>query len=121
MEKWTAPTDAVASIAKRLGRVLAAPTREYAPFIAEGRIVGWIRPERARRLAQWRGVFQRSERGIELARGLATPEARTTAPAVIARTLSRGGAPTAWRDEPYALSPHPNPPPPFQPQRPAAP
>ena len=108
MEKWTAPTDAVASIAKRLGRVLAAPTREYAPFIAEGRIVGWIRPERARRLAQWRDVFQRSERGIELARGLATPEARTTALAVVARTLSGEGALTAWRDERYAVSTHPN-------------
>src|SRR6266700_349378 len=104
MEKWIAPKVEIVSIAKRLGRVLSASTREYAPFIAENRIVGWIRPERAQRLAQWRDVFQRSERGIELARGLATSEARTTALAVVARTLSGEGALTAWRDERYAVA-----------------
>ena len=120
MEKWIAPTDAVASIAKRLGRVLAASTRQYEPFVAEGHIVGWIAPERVQRLAQWRDVFQPSRRGIELARGLATPEARTSALAVVARTLSGEGALTAWRDEPYAVSAHPNRAPLFELERSAA-
>src|SRR5436190_17296885 len=120
MKKWIAPSKAVAPIANRLGRVLAAPTREYAPFIAEDRIVGWIRPERAQRLAQWRDVFQRSERGIELAPGLATPEARTAALAVVALRLSAEGALTAWRDEPYPVSAYPNRAPLFELERSAA-
>jgi 8-oxo-dGTP pyrophosphatase MutT (NUDIX family) len=101
---WIAPSEVVAGIANRLGRVLAASTRRYEAFMAESHIVGWITPERVQRLAQWRDVFQRSGRGIELAPGLVTPEGRTTALAEVARTLSTEGALTAWRDERYAVS-----------------
>lgn len=103
-KKWIAPSEVVAGIANRLGRVLAAATRRYEPFMAESHIVGWITPERVQRLAGWPNVFQRSGRGIELAPGLVTPEVRTTALADVARTLSAEGALTAWRDERYAVS-----------------
>lgn len=106
-KKWIAPSELVARIADRLGRVLAAATCLYEPFIAESQIVGWITPERVQRLAQWRDVFHRSGRGIELAPGLVTPEVRTTALAEVARTLSAEGALTAWRGERYAVSTSP--------------
>jgi 8-oxo-dGTP pyrophosphatase MutT (NUDIX family) len=107
-KKWIAPSEAVARIANRLGRVLAAPTREYQPFIAEGYVVGWITPERAQRLARWPDVFQWSERGIELAPGLVMPDVRTTALAEVARMLSAEGALTVWRDERYVVSTSPS-------------
>ncbi|HEX8010936.1 MAG TPA: DUF4743 domain-containing protein [Casimicrobiaceae bacterium] len=103
--KWIAPSAALARIANHLARVLAAPTRAYEPFAVDGRIVGWITPERAARLARWRNVFHRSLHAIELAPSLVTPAARTATLDEIARTLSAEGALTAWRDERYAVAP----------------
>jgi len=104
MQKWIAPSDALGSIANRLGRVLAAPTGAYEPFIVEAEVVGWITPMRVQRLAQWRDVFHRSERGIELTPALDTAQARTAALAEVAQALSAEDALTAWRDERYAVA-----------------
>jgi 8-oxo-dGTP pyrophosphatase MutT (NUDIX family) len=103
-KKWIAPSDAVARIADRLGRVLAAPTAAYEPFVVAGHIIGWITPGRVQRLARWRDVFHRTERGVELAPGLDTRQARTSALAEVAKVLSTEGALTAWRNERYAVA-----------------
>src|SRR5258708_1392548 len=102
-KKWIAPSEAVAGVAYRVGGVLAAPTAAYEPFVVAGHIIGWITPDRVQRLAQWRDVFHRSARGLELAPGLDMPKARTSALAEVARTLSAENALTAWRDERYAV------------------
>jgi 8-oxo-dGTP pyrophosphatase MutT (NUDIX family) len=102
--KWIAPPDAVAKLATRLERALAPPARAYEAFVVEGHAVGWIIPERAKRLSRWRDIFLRSARGIELTPKLATREARSAALAEVARALSAEGALTAWRDELYAVA-----------------
>jgi 8-oxo-dGTP pyrophosphatase MutT (NUDIX family) len=102
-EKSIAPPGALAKVAARLRVALAPPARAYEAFIVEGHVVGWIIPERAQRLSQWRNIFFRSTRGIELKPTLSTRAARSAALAEIARALSAEGALTAWRDERYAV------------------
>jgi 8-oxo-dGTP pyrophosphatase MutT (NUDIX family) len=101
---WTASPAAVANVARRLARVLATPRAAYEPFWVEDRIVGWLTPERAQRLARWPALFERGERGVELTPRLLAPEARTAALADVARALATEGALTAWRDERYAVA-----------------
>jgi 8-oxo-dGTP pyrophosphatase MutT (NUDIX family) len=103
-EHWIASPVAVARIADRLERVLAAPAAAYEPFVVEDRIVGWVTPERAQRLARWPELFERSESGVECAPRLRTPQARTAALAEVALALAAEGALTAWRDELYAVA-----------------
>jgi hypothetical protein len=119
-EKWIAPSSAVAAAAGRLARVLAAPRRPYEALIVENHVVGWIIPERVQRLLQWRGVFRRGARGLELVPSVNTPALRTATLAQVARTLSEEGALTAWRDERYAVAPVPGAPPVFELERAAA-
>ncbi len=105
-DRWIAAPDATARVAARVRRTLARPERDYQPWSIEGHVVGWIIPERARRLCEWHDVFRCSPRGIELVSALATEAARTEALAVVARALSDEGALTAWRDERYAVAPY---------------
>lgn len=102
--KWIAQSDAVARIAARLGRALAPPARAYEAFVVAGHGVGWMIPERAERLSQWRDVFLRTTRGVELTPKFATREARSAALAEVAQALSAEGALTAWRNERYAVA-----------------
>jgi 8-oxo-dGTP pyrophosphatase MutT (NUDIX family) len=119
-EKWIAPSNALAAVTARLARALAAPRRLYEALIVETHVVGWIIPERAQRLLQWRDVFRRGARGLELASSLDTPAARTAAFAEIARTLSDEAALSAWRDERYAVAAQAGAPPLFELERAAA-
>ena len=100
--RWIAPSAAIARIADRLGRALAAPASVYQPFVVEDRIVGWVTAERAQRLAR-EAAFRTHDDRVELVPGLRTPEARTAALAEVARALAAEGALTAWRDEHYAV------------------
>jgi 8-oxo-dGTP pyrophosphatase MutT (NUDIX family) len=118
--QWIASPAAVARVTDRLAQVLAAPAAGYEPFLAEDRVVGWITPERAQRLARWPELFQRSERGVECAPRLRTPEARTAALAEVAVALAAEDALTAWRDERYAVAAGPAGPPLFELERAAA-
>ena len=117
---WIASPAAVANVAHRLARVLAAPTAAYEPFRVADRIVGWLTPERARRLARWPALFERDERGVACAPRLHTAQARTAALAEVARALAGEGALTAWRDERYAVVPSRTAPPLFELERAAA-
>jgi 8-oxo-dGTP pyrophosphatase MutT (NUDIX family) len=105
--EWIAPPRMTAAIAERLVRELAAPARAYVPFLVGGHVVGWMIPERAQRLAQWRGLFRRSQRGVELIAKPDKCEARSAALGEIARVLAAEGALTAWRDERYAVAADP--------------
>jgi 8-oxo-dGTP pyrophosphatase MutT (NUDIX family) len=119
-EKWTAPSEALAAVVTRLARVLAAPQRPYEALIVGNHVVGWIIPERVQRLLQWRSVFRRGARGIELVPSLDTPPARTKTLAQVALTLSAEDSLTAWRDERYAVASQPGAPPLFELERAAA-
>ena len=101
---WTASPAAVANVARRLARVLATSSASYEPFWVEDRIVGWLTPQRAQRLARWPALFERGERGVALSPRLFAPEARTAALADVARALAAEGALTAWRDERYPVA-----------------
>lgn len=118
--QWIASPAAVCRVADRLARVLAAPAAAYEAFRVEDRIVGWLTPERAQRLARWPALFERGKRGVACSTRLHTPEARTAALAEVARTLAAEGALTAWRDERYAVAAGPSEPPLFELERAAA-
>jgi 8-oxo-dGTP pyrophosphatase MutT (NUDIX family) len=105
--KWIAPSAAIARIADRLGRALAAPAVAYEPFVIADHVVGWVTPERAQRLTHWPQFFRRRDRALELAPSVDTPQARTEAIAAVARTLAAEGALSAWRDERYAVAASP--------------
>jgi 8-oxo-dGTP pyrophosphatase MutT (NUDIX family) len=117
--KWIAPPAAIARVADRLERVLAAPAATYEPFVIEDHIVGWITTERAQRLSR-QAVFQRQEGAIQLSPRLRTREARTAALGEVTRMLSAEGALTAWRDERYAVAAGPGMEPLFELERAAA-
>jgi len=119
-DKWIAPTAAIARIADRLGRALAAPALAYEPFVVAGQVVGWVTPRGVERLARWPQLFRRRDRALELTPSLDTPEARTEALAAVARTHSAEGALTAWRDECYAVAANPGEPTLFELERAAA-
>lgn len=118
--QWIASPAAVARLSGRLARELAAPTAGYERFLVADRIVGWVTPERAQRLARWPAVFARGAHGVECAPGLRTPDARTAALAEVALALAAEGALTAWRDERYAVAAGPATPPLFELERAAA-
>jgi len=101
-----APAPMLAQLLRRLRRVLAPPVAAYLPLRVEGCAVGWLTPVRARRLGAWPKVFDIGARGVECARALSTPAARTEALAEVARVLASEGALTAWRDERYGVAEH---------------
>ena len=105
--QWIASSAAIARIADRLGRALAAPAVAYEPFAVADHVVGWVTPEHAQRLAHWPQFFRRRDCALELAPSLDTPQARTEAIAAVARTLAAEGALSAWRDERYAVAASP--------------
>ena len=119
-DKWIAPTAAIARIADRLGRALAAPALAYEPLVVASHVVGWVTPWRVERLARWPQLFRRRDRALQLTPSLDTPETRTDALAAVARTLSAEGALTAWRDERYAVAASPGDPALFELERAAA-
>jgi 8-oxo-dGTP pyrophosphatase MutT (NUDIX family) len=103
-----------------MAAALAPPTREYLPLFVQDRVLGWITPRRAHRLARWPEVFHVSATRIECAASLATPASRTAAFAAVVRTLAEENALTAWRNERYAVAPSPGEAPSFEIERAAA-
>jgi 8-oxo-dGTP pyrophosphatase MutT (NUDIX family) len=97
----------LARVAQRLRRALAPPSRAYLPLRVQGETVGWVTPERARRLAGWPDYFLVGADAVDCAPSLATAAARTAALAEVAHTLAAEGALTAWRDERYAVAARP--------------
>src|SRR5262249_53751187 len=106
-DRWIAKPPALNAIALRLHRVLAPPAATYLPLRVAGSVVGWLTPERARRLGAWATYFGLRADGVGLAASLATCAQRTQALAEVARTLAAEGALSAWRDELYAVAARP--------------
>jgi 8-oxo-dGTP pyrophosphatase MutT (NUDIX family) len=118
--RWIASPAAVAPVAQRLARVLAAPAAAYEPLRVGDRVAGWVTPERAQRLARWPALFAHDERGVVCTPRLRSADARTAAMAEVTKTLAAEGALTAWRDERYAVAAGPAEPPLLELERAAA-
>jgi 8-oxo-dGTP pyrophosphatase MutT (NUDIX family) len=106
-DRWMAQAPMLARLAQRLRRVLAPPSRRYLPLRVHDETVGWLTPERARRLAGWHDYFTVSDAAVDCTPSLATAAARTAAFAEVAHKLADDGALTAWRDERYAVAAQP--------------
>ena len=104
IDRWMASAAMLAAIVRRLRHALAPPTAAYLPLRVQGRVVGWLTPERARRVAGWPEYFSVGSGGVELSTALATDAERTQAFADVARVLAAEGALTAWRAERYAVA-----------------
>ena len=92
------------SASRRLTQALAPPERHYRPLRVAGSVAGWIRADRADRIAAFSDVFCANSEGIEFVPALGEPAARNRAVAQVAAQLAREGALTAWRDERYAVA-----------------
>ncbi|MEP7330230.1 MAG: DUF4743 domain-containing protein [Betaproteobacteria bacterium] len=92
-------------IAARLNRLLQRSADTFLPLHIDGRVVGWVTPPRARRLARWSDVFDVDAGAIAFAAPLVTSDARTMALDRVTRTLADEGALSPWRDERYAIAP----------------
>ena len=93
----------VTGIRERLEAILAPPQGSYRPFLADGRPVGWIDDQRARRLAEFVDVLVVDKDQICFVPRLGTARERTVAMEGLARRLCEEGALSAWRNERYAV------------------
>jgi 8-oxo-dGTP pyrophosphatase MutT (NUDIX family) len=119
-DRWMSPAPMLARVVQRLQRVLAPPSRVYVPLRVRDETVGWLTPERARRLAGWPDYFKVSDVAVDCAPSLTTAAALTAAFAEVAHALAGEAALTAWRDERYAVAARPGETPPFEIERAAA-
>ena len=92
------------SYLERVRAARAFDRRRFLQFEVEGRLCGWVRPAFASLLARWPEVFDVLPDRVAIARGLATPKARTEAVAPVLRALQAERAITGWRDESYPVS-----------------
>jgi 8-oxo-dGTP pyrophosphatase MutT (NUDIX family) len=119
-ETWIAPAPMLARVVQGLSAALAPPSQPYLPLVVAGQTVGWITPQRARRLAGWPGIFAVSRENVEVVPSLSTTAERTDGLALVARALAEENALTAWRDERYAVAVRPEAAPLFELERAAA-
>jgi 8-oxo-dGTP pyrophosphatase MutT (NUDIX family) len=87
-------------------KVLKAPDlSRYRRFVVDGKAVGFVPADLARRLQDKADVFIVDDRTVGLASGLRGYAARTAAVDRVLRTLQRDGWFRGWRDEPYPVGP----------------
>ncbi len=75
----------------------------YRPFAIEDRVIGRVRHEMARRLADFPAVFQIGDDAVRLNPSLAEPDGRTEAVATVLRRLVEAGDIRRWRGEAYPV------------------
>jgi 8-oxo-dGTP pyrophosphatase MutT (NUDIX family) len=108
--------DVAARAQARLARLLSPPAGPLVRFVVGDEGIGWITPDRARRLASFPTLRRE---GDTLRLDCPAPE-RTAAMAHIAGQLAGEGALTAWRDERYGVRSQFDAPPLFELERAAA-
>lgn len=79
---------------------------DYRPFVIEGRTLGRLRHNFAKRLADFPDVFRIDDRGVTLAPTLNDFERRTDAVAGVIRHLIEAGDIGRWRGEAYPVVKH---------------
>jgi hypothetical protein len=97
------------SLLARIGTANRHDPAAYLPFRVEDVGVGSVRPEFARRLATWRGVFRLAQGCLRLAPDLDRPgtpaQARSAAVAEVLEHLRGEGEIPGWRGELYPAAP----------------
>ena len=73
----------------------------YLPLQLGASRIGWVRRDLVGRLREWPGLFEFSDKGIQLQ--TAEESALSTAFAQVAQVLARDGAIRGWRGETYAV------------------
>jgi len=74
------------------------------PFVLEGRQLGWVKPQIAKELAKFGGVFNVQEMEVSLAAKLDTPAKRTKAVGEVMKVLYEKGFLSRWVGEPYRVA-----------------
>jgi 8-oxo-dGTP pyrophosphatase MutT (NUDIX family) len=75
------------------------PTEDLIPFVADGVLVGWVKPGFAEKLKDWPDVFIVRPRGVSLSGDYANCEQRSAALGEVTETLAVEGVLSGWRDE----------------------
>src|SRR5262245_31485082 len=95
---------AKSSLLRLFQRCPRADLAPYRHFIVAARHVGWIKPDFARLLAEFPGVFYLTDRAVQMHDRLATVEDRSKAVADVLAKLHEGGAIPGWRGELYPVN-----------------
>jgi 8-oxo-dGTP pyrophosphatase MutT (NUDIX family) len=80
------------------------PSADLLPFVADGVLVGWVKPGFAEKLGEWPDVFIVRPRGVSLRGDLGDCAHRTAVLAEVTETLATQGVLTGWRDELVTVS-----------------
>ena len=80
------------------------PTEDLIPFVADGVLVGWMKPGFAEKLKDWPDVFIVRPRGVSLSGDYANCEQRSAALGEVTETLAVEGIVSGWRDELITVS-----------------
>jgi hypothetical protein len=75
----------------------------YRPFRVDGRVLGWVTHDFARRLQGFPAVFTVGDEAVDLAAGLQGFAARSQAVDEVLRRLKEEGLVKGWRDEAYPV------------------
>lgn len=80
------------------------PADDLIPFVAEGTLIGWLKPEFAQHLQNWPDVFTVKPRGVTLSSEFSDADKRSTALAEIVEALAMNGVIKGWRNEQISIS-----------------
>lgn len=87
----------------RIAECNAHEPGNFVPFVVAGERLGLVRHGFARRLSDFPASFAVTDRGVTMAPGVDTFDARTSAAAEALRRLADAGDITGWRGEPYPV------------------
>jgi isopentenyldiphosphate isomerase len=93
------------SYLERINACNTADTNRYLPFLIDDQHVGWLKPELARRLSDWPGIFLLSSDSLHLARDLSGFNERSDAVKTIIQELVASNVINHYLDEPYPVTP----------------
>ena len=75
------------------------PTEELIPFVADGALLGWIKPSFAEKLKDWPEVFYVRPRGVTLSNDYPDAGRRSAVLSEVTETLATQGVIAGWRNE----------------------
>jgi len=80
------------------------PADNLVPFVAEGTLLGWLKPDFAQNLTNWPDIFTVRPRGVTLSSDFADVDKRTLAFGEVVEALAMNGTIKGWRNEQISIS-----------------
>ncbi len=80
------------------------PTEDLIPFVADGALLGWVKPSFAEKLKDWPEVFYVRPRGVTLSNDFPDAGRRSAVLAEVCETLATEGILLGWRNEPVTVA-----------------